>query len=185
MRGLFVFIVCVYFFSLMGVSLLGVSMGNLFGIRDAYAAKPPKPPKPPTPITIENVKELDFATAVKPESGSVLIRVKKKGTLASGPTTATMLDTSTISNGEKKIKGSNTDSIQIYFNNCGSNSGLGLKLKRFAAKYGGTTFIDQAVALDPPKPNGKKLVYGADIVINSSGPSGELSPCYDIVVTYE
>ncbi len=136
-----------------------------------------------TPITILTDKSLNFGTAVKPTSGNVIVVVKKNGNLGAG-TTAIMLNTSNLSEAQNTISGDKHDTIQISFDNCNSNNSMGLRLKDFDAKYGGTDFMDSEGGLKAPG-NKTTLKYGATLVIRSVAQTGHLSPCYNINVDYD
>lgn len=140
------------------------------------------------PLVLTHLTTLNFGTAAKPTSGTTKIVVSVTGTIAAG-TTATMVDTSSVSNGKHKIKGSGGNNhIQISFSQCASNSSLGLNMSRFVAVYGDnpntTLFLNSATNLNAPG-NGTNLYYGATLDLTSSTSLGHLSPCYNIDVDYD
>ncbi|MDA0781146.1 MAG: DUF4402 domain-containing protein [Rickettsiales bacterium] len=130
-----------------------------------------------------NIRELNFGKVAKPTSGNVSIVVRRNGSVGGG-TTAIMLDTTAVSAGRDRISGSRRNDIQISFDECSSNSALGLQLRRFVANYSGVNFINSANGL-PPAWRGQNLTYGATLVINSSTPGGVLTPCYNIDINYD
>jgi len=144
-------------------------------INEAYSA---------AALSVTNNRSLNFGKAVKPSSGTSKIVVKRNGSLGGG-TNAIMLDTSSISSGRDRIRGSGRDRIQISFSNCSSNSALGLQIKRFTARYGGKNFINTGTNLRPPRRRGRNVTYGANLIINSSAATGTLTPCYNIEVNYD
>lgn len=144
----------------------------------SYAASPPPA------INLTNNRTLNFGVAVKPVSGTVKVVVNRNSSLGAG-TNATILNTASLSSGSNLIRGSSSNTIQIAFSNCASNSALGLQINTFAASYGGKNFVNSAVALRPPRRAGRNVVYGATLVINSSSATGSLSPCYNIDVNYD
>ena len=133
---------------------------------------------------ISNTRELNFGKIAQPASGSVSVVVNRNSSIGGG-TSAIILDSSAVSAGRDKITGSGKKTVQISLLDCSSNSGLGLQIKDFKARYGGTNFTNSANGLSPPKRKGKNLTYGATLVVNSSTPGGTLTPCYSIEVNYD
>lgn len=147
-----------------------------------YSLSEAAKPTPPA-LEINNTDTLNFGTTVKPKFGSSNIVVGKNSNIISG-TTAIMLNEKDVSAGKDRISGDKDNTIQIDLTQCASNRGLGLTIKDFDARYSGNTFLNSGNNLDAPG-NGKNLVYGATLVVQSSAPAGRLSPCYDITVNYE
>ena len=136
-------------------------------------------------LSISHIQDLNFGKAVKPSSGKVDIVVKKNGTLDNSSTTATVLGSSTISQGIDVITRAPSDpndKIDIEITECGNVNGL--KLKAFQARYRGTNFKNKKKNLTRPSLSGSELRYGATLVIRSFVTTGLLHPCYNVDVNF-
>ena len=141
-------------------------------------------------LSVIHDQDLNFGKTVKASSGNVRVIVNRNGNLGGG-TTAKMLDTSSLSTGSDRIVkrgNSGSNNISISFEECATNSNIGLRLRRFRARYDGFNFVDNAGNLPAPSNgvgNSKTLEYGATLVINSTASIGIQHPCYYIDINYE
>lgn len=138
---------------------------------------------PPPPITFDPMlRQLHFGTVMKPSSGTVKVVVKRNGNINNGATTATMLDTALVSDGNIRIRGSSDDKIDISFSDEGNVAGL--TITEFDARYGGKNFKNSKTKLKAPRPAGRVLDFGGTLQISNSVASGTHYPGFMIEAVY-
>ncbi len=133
------------------------------------------------PIQITAHNDMNFGRIVKPETGSETVTIGYNNNLFG---TAQIISDAGAKAGTATISGSPDDLVSITITD--STNVNGLALDNFTSSFNGFTSTDgdgiTESAIIPA--GGGDISIGARLTIDSSAPTGEVSPSYNIEVNY-
>lgn len=136
-------------------------------------------------LAISQTTQLNLGKILTPGS-DVVVHVAQAGGNGAN-TTATMIDTSSMSPVVLKITGSSVNTISISGANGGGVAGFTFNTMYCKYNNGSSTDILAAAktAQSAPTSSGKNLQCGANVTVAGSVTDGTYAPDYDVTIAYE